>query len=293
MMTLLHTDQSRRFLFEDADIRGESAHLDTAYREILAIHQYPPGVARLLGEFLAAAVLLSSNLKFEGKLVLQARSEGEIPLLMAECDDQLRVRGIARGVEQATSDNNEALLRNGQLAITIDPRRGRRYQGIVALQPGSLAHNLDAYFSQSEQLGSRIRLAANGQCAAGILLQQLPPQVTHDEEQRVRQWDEISSLATTVSGTELLQLDDESLLLRLFAGQRVRVFDPAGVTFTCSCSRERTRDALASLGPEELGQLLAEMDCITMDCEFCNTQYRFEHSDLADILGGEAPETIH
>ena len=171
-------DESRRFLFEDADIRGEIVSLDTSFGEVLAIHEYPPGVARLLGEFLAAAVLLSTNLKFEGKLVLQARSEGQIPLIMVECNHDLQVRGIARGVEQAISDNNAALLRNGQLAITVDPLKGQRYQGIIALQPGPIADNLDAYFSQSEQLKSRIWLAADGQRAAGLLLQQLPDQVT-------------------------------------------------------------------------------------------------------------------
>jgi len=288
-----HTDQSRRFLFEDADIRGESVHLDASYRQVLAIHQYAPGVARLLGEFLAAAVLLSTNLKFQGKLVLQARSDGQIPLLMVECDHQLHVRGIARGVERVTSNSNAALLRNGQLAITVDPLRGHRYQGIVALQPGSLAHNLDAYFGQSEQLGSRIWLAAEGGRAAGLMLQQLPPQVTDDEELRTNQWEKISCLAATVSGSELLELESESLLRRLYCGERVRLFDATGVRFSCSCSRERTLNALASLDPAELEELLQEMGCITMDCEFCNEQYRFGRRDLADILGGKAAETLH
>ena len=133
-------DRSQRFLFEEADIRGESVHLDAAYREILAIHQYAYGVGRLLGEFLAAAVLLSTNLKFEGKLILQVRSEGQIPLLMVECDHTLRLRGIARGAEQATSNSNDQLLSNGQLAITIDPTRGQRYQGIVATAAGLSWH---------------------------------------------------------------------------------------------------------------------------------------------------------
>ena len=132
-------DRSLRFLFEDADICGETVHLDSAFREIVTVHQYSPGVSRLLGEFLAAAVLLSTTLKFEGKIILQARSEGQIPLLMAECNNALQVRAIARGAEQATSDRIEQLLTNGQLAITIDPTNGQRYQGIVHLVENSLA----------------------------------------------------------------------------------------------------------------------------------------------------------
>lgn len=286
-------DQSRRFLFEEADIRGETVHIDSAYREILAIHEYPPGVARLLGELLAAAVLLSSNLKFEGKLVLQARSEGQIPLLMVECDHNRQVRGIARGSEQATSTSNDQLLCKGHLAITVEPTNGQRYQGIVALQEGSLANSLDVYFKQSEQLESRIWLAADGQQAAGLLLQQLPAQVTNDETLRLQQWEKVSTMASTIQDAELLELESESLLHRLYHADPVRLFAPTGVKFRCSCSRERTRNALTSLNPAALEELLAELGSITMDCEFCNAQYQFYRQDLKAILGGEEAKTLH
>jgi molecular chaperone Hsp33 len=286
-------DQSRRFLFEEADIRGETVHLDSAYREVLAIHQYSPGVARLLGELMAAAVLLSTNLKFEGKFILQAQSEGQIPLLMVECDHNLQVRGIARGAEQATSTSNSQLLCNGNLAITVEPTNGQRYQGIVALQEGSLANNLDAYFEQSEQLKSRIWLAADGQRAAGLLLQQLPGQITDGKTLRLQQWEKVSTLASTIQDAELLELESESLLHRLYHEDPVRLFAPKGVKFRCSCSRERTGNALTSLNPAELEELLAELGRITMDCEFCNAQYHFYRQDLEAILGGEEAKTLH
>ncbi|MDH3994926.1 MAG: Hsp33 family molecular chaperone HslO [Gammaproteobacteria bacterium] len=288
-----HGDTSLRCLFEDADIRGETVHLDEAYREILSIHEYAPGVNRLLGEFLAAAVLLSTNLKYEGKLILQVRSEGQIPLLMVECDHKLQVRAIARGAQEATSDNNAQLLTNGQLTITIDPSNGQRYQGIVPLVEDSLAHSLDAYFEQSEQLKSRLWLAADGERAAGLLLQQLPPQVTQDDTERLQQWEHACSLAATVRDEELLQLSAEALLYRLYHEDAVRVFQPASVTFRCSCSRERTRNALASLNPEEVEELLEELGSITMDCEFCNQQYRFTREDLGDVLQGDESRTLH
>lgn len=286
-------DRSLRFLFEEADIRGETVRLDSAYRDILAIHQYAPAVSLLLGEFLAAAVLLSTTLKFEGKLILQARSEGQIPLLMVECTSALTVRAIARGAQEATSDRFGQLLAGGQLAITIDPERGQRYQGIVPLAGESLAQTLDAYFELSEQLGTRFWLAADSTRAGGLLLQQLPPQLTREREQRQRQWEHATTLAATVQPEDLLELDSPLLLHRLYHQEPVRLFDPRTVSFRCSCSRERTRNALAALGPEEVNDLLEELGSITMDCEFCNQQYRFGREDLADIVGGEEGDILH
>lgn len=292
-MTSTNFDESRRFLFEEADIRGETVHLESAYQDILAIHQYAPPVERLLGELLAAAVLLSTNLKFEGKLILQARSEGQIPLLMAECDHRLQVRGIARGAERVTGDDDGELLGSGHLAITVDPVNGQRYQGVVALQPGSLADNLNAYFKQSEQLQSRIWLAAAQGRAAGLLLQQLPEQVVVDQSRRREQWDRVSLLASTLRNTELLETGTSTLLHSLYPEDPLRLFTGIPVRFSCSCSRERTLDALASLSPAELEELLAETGCITMDCEFCNAQYAFYRQDLGSVLEGGEVKTLH
>ena len=287
------SDGTRRFLFEDADIRGEIVHLDSAYREIIAIHQYPLAVSRLLGEFLAAAVLLSTNLKFEGTLILQVRSEGEIPLLMVECDHRLRVRGIARGAEHATSDNNDQLLKGGQLAITIDPAHGQRYQGIVPLEQGSLSNSLDGYFKRSEQLNTRVWLAADGHRAAGLLLQQLPALITTDDDERAQQWEHVYSLASTVTDCELRELESEQLLYQLYNEDRVRLFEPSDVSFNCSCSRERTHNALLTLNPADIEELLEELGSITMDCEFCNQHYQYSRSDLANILGDDEAKILH
>lgn len=286
-------DRAQRFLFEEYDIRGETVHLDRAYREILAIHQYPPAVSLLLGEFLAAAVLLATTLKFEGKLVLQARSEGQIPLLMVECDSELRVRGIVRGAQQATSERFDQLLAGGQLAITIDPTGGKRYQGIVPLARDSLAENLESYFAQSEQLGTRIWLAADGTSAAGMLVQQLPAQLQGDVEARQQHWQHVTTLAATTTDAELLALQGPELAHRLFHEESRRLFEPQPVAFRCTCSRERTRGALASLPRHEIEELLEELGSITMDCEFCNQQYQFAREDIADILGNDAGPTVH
>ena len=286
-------DQTRRFLFEEADIRGEVVLLDTAFQDMLAIHQYAPGVSRLLGELLAAAVLLRSTLKFEGKLILQARSEGQIPLLMVECSSAGRVRGIARGADLATASHFEQLLGQGSLTITIDPDDGQRYQGIVPLAGDSLAHSLDAYFAQSEQLGTRFWLAADDRRAAGMLLQQLPTQLTPDGIAREQQWQHVCTLAATIGPQELLELSAESLLFRLYHEDPLRLFAPTGVGFHCSCSRERTLWALSAIAVNELEELLQEMGCITMDCEFCNQQYRYQREDLQGLLGEGPPKILH
>ena len=270
----------RRFLFEGADLRGEIVRVDGALGEVLANHQYAPGVRELLGEFLAAAVLLTTTLKFDGRLTLQARSSGQVPLIMAECTSTLSVRAIARGAQEATASRFAELLGDGQLAITVEPERGRRYQGIVPLAGDSLAASLDAYFEQSEQLHTRVWLASDGGRAAGLLLQQLPVQLVPDPLERQGQWEHACALAATVEQRELLTLDAAELLYRLYHEDRLRLYDPQPVRFLCSCSRERSRQALRTLGEAEIRDILREQGAVTMDCEFCNQQYVFEASEL-------------
>jgi molecular chaperone Hsp33 len=283
-------DVTRKFVFEHADIRGEIVHLDAAYAEITGIHQYAPGVSRLLGEFLATTVLLSTTIKFEGRLILQAQSDGDIPLIMAECSNTLEVRAIASGAEQATASEFSSLLRDGQLAITIEPLSGQRYQGIVPLEGHNLATCLEHYFANSEQLATRLWLASDGSRAAGLLLQQLPAQLTRDAAQRSAQWQHLCTLAETTAAEELLATDQQSLLYQLFHQDPLRLFEEEPVRFACSCSRERCLSALLALGPTELGELLAEENPIIIDCEFCNQQYAFGAADLA---GEPPPAALH
>lgn len=286
-------DLSRRFLFEDADIRGETVHLAQSLKDILSAHEYAPGVRQLMGEFLAAAALLSTTLKFEGTLVLQARSEGQIPLLMAECNNELHLRAIARGAQEATALYFEQLLTNGQLAITVDPVKGNRYQGIVPLVGHSLAQSLDAYFEQSEQLHTRFWLASDGERAAGMLLQQLPAQLETDIASRERQWEHVCALAATVHPPELLDLSAQRMLYRLFNEDPVRLFEARPLAFKCTCSRERTLQALASIGAGEVEDILDEQGSVTMDCEFCNQRYVFHREHLEDILADSTHPTLH
>ena len=285
-------DHRQRFIFEDMDLRGEWVQLERVISEVRAIHDYPAPVAKLLGEFLAASVLLAATIKFRGTLTLQARSERAIPLIMAECTSQLQVRAIARGAQAAVGDSFAELLGDGQLALTITPDRGSRYQGIVPLDDHSLAASIDRYFRQSEQLQTQLFLASDGDRAAGLLLQQLPGDRVGDPRRREDQWQHVCHLASTTREEELLELNSRTLLRRLYHEETVRLFDPEAVQFRCSCSRERSLAALHSLGREEIDSILAEQGTVTMDCEFCNQRYVFGRADF-EQASPERGSTLH
>lgn len=276
------SDEILRFIFDGTDIRGEWVQLDRSYRDTLANHHYPPAVRRLLGEFLAAVSLLSATLKVEGTVILQARGGGEIPLIMAEATANRELRGIAHGAERALSGDFGALLGGGQLSITIDPTGGRRYQGIVELLGDNLAACLEHYFRQSEQLPTRIWLAADADRSAGLFLQELPNR--SDPEQRSRQWQHLVTLADTVSGAELLELSGEQLLYRLFHQEDLRLLRRDPLQFRCSCSQQRTEAMLISLGRAELEQILLEQGKIDVNCEFCNQRYQFGPAEVAALF---------
>lgn len=272
-------DQCQRFLFDHLAIRGELTGLHRSYQEVLAQHPYPEPVAKLLGEFMAAVSLLSDTLKFRGRLSLQARGEGQLRVLMAECEQHERLRAIARYNDDFIDGGS--LLGAGQLAITIEPENGKRYQGIVPLTEAGLATALEDYFAQSEQIKTRVWLAADGQRAGGLLVQAMP-ESAHESSMTLDSdaWDRVTSLAATVSDDELLNLSNESLLVRLFHEETVHTFPPAPRRFECTCSHERSARALTSVGYAEARQLAVEQGSIQVDCQFCHAKY---HYDLADV----------
>lgn len=273
-------DSSLRFLFDNADIRGECVVLSNALNEMTSVHSYSNSIKQLLGEFAAAAVLISNNLKYQGKIVLQARATGPLELIMVECTSDLQIRGIARGNLDTESAAPLDLLVDGQLAITIERNGGQRYQGIVALESNSLAEALENYFLQSEQLHTRFWLSAQQGRAAGMMLQQLPAQLQQQPNARQDQWQTACVLAETVTPSELVELTPSVMLHRLFHETPVRIFQPATVTFCCSCSRERSLNALSLLPETEQVDLLTDEGAITLHCDMCGTDYRFVQSDI-------------
>ncbi|MCP3907576.1 MAG: Hsp33 family molecular chaperone HslO [Oceanicoccus sp.] len=283
------TDQLQRFIFDNTDIRGEITRLDKSYQDTLANHNYPEVVAHLLGEFMAAATLLSATLKFEGTLTLQVRSEGEIPLIMAEASSDHKLRAIAREADAASSKEFTQLLANGQLIITVDPKKGQRYQGIVVLEGNNLSECLEAYFLQSEQLSTRVWLASNNQQAVGMMLQELPPSDAIEPAQRQQQWQHVTKLAETLTAEELLSLPFDELLYRLYHQEQVRLFEADTLAFQCSCSETRTLNALRTLGREELDSIIEETGAIDINCEFCHQHYRFDSAAVASLF----EQTLH
>lgn len=289
MHDLPSTDFTQRFIFDDADVRGEMVSVESSYNEVLARHTYPEPVAKLLGEFIAAAALLAGTLKFDGLLILQARSEGPVPLLMVECSNALEIRGLARYDEAliGTANGLQALMPDGTLAMTIDPTEGQRYQGIVALDGENLAACFSNYFAMSEQLGTRFWLEADGQRARGMLLQQLPTDKRKDPDDRQANWQHLLALADTLKAEELLGLSNETVLHRLYHEEEVRLFDRQAIVFQCSCSRERSGRAIITLGEEDAQALLEEGGgVVELDCQFCNERYLFDAADLAQLFSG-------
>ena len=282
-------DDSYRFLFENADIRGETVILDNVLKDLLATHEYGPGVQKLLGEFAAATVVISNNLKFDGKVVLQGRGDGPISLIMVECSSDGHIRGIARGALDAPEGSLRTHLAEGVLTLTIEPEIGQRYQGIIAIQRDELADVLSDYFEQSEQLATKFWLSTRAGASAGLMLQQLPKQLVTSEEARLDQWQTLCALADTMTPDELLDTETDRLLFRLFNEWDVKRFKPKRIRFSCNCSRDRSLNAIRLLPDHEITELFEEQQTVTMNCEMCGESYHFSRNDVDQ---SEEP-TIH
>lgn len=282
-------DSLQRFIFDNLDVRGQWLQLEQSYQQALSAHNYPRAIKQWLGQLMAATTLFGNNLKFDGTITLQLRSEGPVSLLMAQCTHHQSVRAIAQFDEQLDylPGGLQSAIEKGTLVLTVDPEDGQRYQGIVPLEHDSLAKCLEAYFNQSEQLETRIWLAADDERAAGMLLQQLPAEKMAGPEQTTECWTEIIALSDTVKDDELLQLDSESLLFRLFNEHEVRLFEPSEIKFECHCSQERAEFSVNSLGEQDAYELLAEQGIISIDCDFCGTKYQFEQPDLDQLFSAD------
>lgn len=282
-------DSLSRFLFEQLPVRGEIAHLDASWRAALERVDYPPPVRSLLGEAMAATVLLASTLKFEGALTLQIRGNGPVDLLVVQCSNDLKLRGLARWQGALPAAGLPELIGDGRLAITIEQSgKTERYQGVVPLEGETLAACLEGYFTRSEQLPTRLWLAADTAQAAGMLLQVVPAQ-TPEQERNPAGWEHATVLADTVRNEELLQLPVRDLLHRLYHEDDVRLFESTPVAFSCSCTRERIAGMLRNLGRTETESVLQEQGQISVSCEFCGREYKFDKVDVETLFVASQP----
>ena len=311
-------DRILPFQIEELDVRGRVVRLGPAIDRVIERHAYPPAVSKVLGEAVALTVLLGSALKIEGRFQLQTQSDGPIGMLVVDFEAPDKVRACARFDAARVPDRGPtgALLGHGHMALTIDQGpQTSRYQGVVALEGGSLEDAAHAYFRQSEQIPTRVRLAvaetlsagdgagANHAWRAGGLLVQFLPEAP--ERMRTRDlhpgdapegaafsdteeddaWVEAEALVGTVEDHELIDptLAPERLLIRLFNEREIRVFESRGVREACRCSRGRVLGMLKSFSAEERHDMLTDDGSIEVTCDFCSTRYTFTAEQVASI----------
>lgn len=272
------TDQLLRYTFLEQDVRGELVQLSTSYQRMILGHHYPAPVQRLLGELMAATSLLTATLKFEGRISIQIQGDGPVNFIAVNGSHHQELRGIARVRSEIPDDLNDLRTLMGAkavLVITLTPEVGERYQGVVSADADSISKVIEDYFMQSEQLRTRIWLFADGEHAAGMMLQVMPAQGTTLEA-----FEHLEHLTSTMTAAELFKLPGTQVLHRLYHEEHVEVYPPQPVTFKCGCSREGTMEALASVSAEELQDILREEGAVVMNCEYCQTEYRFTEKDL-------------
>ncbi len=288
-----------RFLLPEAGVRGAIVSLNQSFDAVLDRHSYPANVAAQLGEALAAAVLLSAHVKLDGSLILQIQGDGPLHTLVAHATSDRTLRGLARFNGQVPTGSLSQVFGEGKVVITVDSGGGERYQGIVLIEGASLSASIEEYFSQSEQLRTRLWLTALNGRACGMLLQELGD--ARDNEHLMPEPDEGWIRATTLAGTltdeELIGLSSSEVLRRLFVEEDVRVFDADTLSFSCGCSFERINTVLRSLGRAEVDSIIEEKGVVEVDCEFCNQNYRVEANEIDAIFiedpDSSGSDTVH
>jgi molecular chaperone Hsp33 len=287
-------DLVRRFILERHPIRGHAVRLSTAWRSLREHQDYPPAVQHLLGGAVGAALLLAATLKFDGTLTLQLQGRGLVNLLVAQCTHDFRVRAMARHDPIGGEEGFRSLAGEGQIVVTVEATdRASSYQGVVPISGNSLAESLEAYFHQSEQLPTRVLLAASPGVVAGMLVQRIPgvggTQAQIDDTALDAAWQKADDAMSGLTRATLLEDDVEQRLINMFGIDEVRVFSGNEVKFECRCSRERVANVLRSLGVDEVRSVIAEQGACTVTCEFCQKPYKFDAIDVEHLFDEAAP----
>lgn len=297
-------DTLHRFIFENSPVRGNVVNLTHTLTQALRLQTMPTGLRKSLGELMAASALLSATLKMNGSIVLQIQSKGALKLLVVECNAQFGIRATAKWQGDVADDADLfSLIHDGQFVITLDPKmeggatdkqsKNQIYQGIVPLEGDSISEVLENYMLRSEQIDTRIWLTCNGEAASGLLLQKLPDtmnQTTRGQAQKAQDletWNRVQHLASTITDAELLSLPAQTILVRLFNQEDVRLFDASQTQFFCSCSRDSVANMLRMLGADEINSIIEEQGKIAVNCDFCNTHYAFDKVDATALLVSE------
>jgi molecular chaperone Hsp33 len=274
-------NECQSFVFEDHGIRGGVVRLRETWLQTIAQHNYSEPLRDLLGEAVAATVLLGASLKDQPKISIQLQSEGALQLLVVQCSGELRVRAMAQQDPERATD---ALLTEGRLSVHIDTGRENGYfQGIVPLVGNSISECLEAYFLRSEQVPTRLILHSDEQQACGLVLQMLPGAESQED------FETVCALAATITDEELATAKSTDLLRRLFTEFNVRLFAPREVAHDCRCTPAHLADITRMLGQDELESILSERGSVELTCEFCNRAFNFSPDQIGAILRGETP----
>lgn len=279
----------QRFLLENLDIRGAVVHLDSVWQEILAGRDYPNPVTHLLGEMSAVTLLMGENLKQTGRLTIQLTGNGPVSMLVLDCTENLQLRGMAKCAQQIETHSVPELLGHGQLILTLDMLSMQEtYQSIVPLDGNTIAEIFEHYFSQSEQLQTRMFLISNSSAIFGLLLQKLPNADLLDPDG----WTRAEALASTIHEHQLFDLPVEEILMRLFYQETIRIFDARNVQYGCQANPAKIYAMLRSLGREEVNSILQEFGEVVINDDICNREYRLD-ALAVDAVFREAGPTIH
>lgn len=278
-------DFIRRFLFRNIAIRGEFVRLNQSYQTIASQHPYPMNIQRLLGEALTLTCLMRSTIKIPGRLTIQFQGKTPLTLLLTQSNHEFKIRGLAQWEGDITDKDLTTALKKGTMVITIAPEKSTTpYQGIVSWEEDSLTKNVELYFKNSEQLPTRIWFAMSEHDTVGLMLQKMPTKNNEITSPEDDDWQRIMHLTETVTENELLTLDLETLLYRLYHEECVEIFPEKHVQFACTCSIERCEQSILMLGMKEIEEELDLKSKIVVTCEFCNSHYEFTRTDVSNIF---------
>ena len=278
-------DTIKRFIFNEMDIRGEIAQTDKAFRELVADHSYPRNIRKLLGEMQIAIALMTETVKFQGSIMLQLRGNGSLVYAYINSNDNQETRGLASldGDVDGICHWSRLLGKNPVLTITIIPESGTQYQGIIDLSHDNLNECIEDYYRQSVQIETRIWIYSDPdrEKAAGMLIQKLP---TENTEKLNSDFTHIATLADSMTEGEILSLDSNDVLYRLFHQESVNTFPPKSISFRCVCSKAHFRESLVCMPPEELEKILEEQKKISVSCHCCGRVFVYLPDEVHQII---------
>lgn len=276
----------QRFLFKELNIRGQHIHLQESWQQMIKDRHYPLSIIKLLGELTAVSVLMASGMKHKGRITLQVQGSGPVTLLVVEVTHDLKIRGMAKTDRTITSETTlDELLGDGQILVTLENiQTNHHFQSYVAREGNNISEAFEEFLSQSEQLPSKLWLAADEQAIGGVMIQKMPDTDGHDSDG----WDRVMHITTTVQDQELTQLATEELLHRLFHEELLELFAASEVQYECPQDREKVDNMLLSLGEEEVRKLLEEQGEIVIHNEICNFHLRYGQKEVDSLFHGKA-----